>query len=305
MDTRAQRILVGLGGWEHDILDQCFYPRPGMNQTDKLRFYARHFRAVEVRPTFWDDTLGPAEGRRWAEAVSSHPRFLFHVKLHSSFTHRGDVRPTLVRSVRGLLSELVRQHRLGGLLMQFPYAFTNTSTHRMHLARLAQAFRGFPLYAELRHDSWNSPILNGFLQEMSVHLVHPDMPRIRQYMPFITGTTGDCAYLRLHGRNDRGWLFNGWGARYDYLYNGKELREVRRRVQALPERCRQIVITWNNTASGKALANAFEISSMLLEGKRLEVPPATLAAFPHLREIAPPTRHEGTLFHDDVFKQAM
>jgi uncharacterized protein YecE (DUF72 family) len=305
MATNGDRLKVGIGGWEHEVLDMCFYPRPGLTQTEKLRFYAEYFSTVEVRPTFWDETLGRVDARSWAEAVTGTPGFEFHVKLHASFTHRGEVRPHLVRSTRALLAELTHQGRLGSLLVQFPYAFTNTSGHRMHLLRIAEAFRGFPLEVEVRHDSWNTDGLTSFLQDAGVHLVHADMPRIRQYMPFLTGLTGNRAYVRLHGRNDKGWMFNGWDARYDYLYNGRELREIRRRVEALPDRCTNATLIWNNSTSGKSVANAFEFASLLQGGKQIHIPAATVAAFPQLHHLALAADRQASLFSEDALKQAI
>src|SRR5512142_1935440 len=212
MANSATQYLIGLGGWEHEVFDTCLYPHSGMSSQEKLAFYARFFGAVEVRATFWDETLTEQDASEWLAAVASTNTFLFTVKLHNMFSHKKQFKAEAARNIRGILQLLAQHNRLGALLMQFPYSFTNTSTNRFHLARLAEVFRGFPLHAELRHDSWLQSSASSFLAENGIAPVSTDLPRIRQFMPFGTAVNGDTAYLRLHGRNDKGWLLNGMDA---------------------------------------------------------------------------------------------
>ena len=158
-------VRIGLGGWEHEIFDQCLYPRAGMASGEKLSYYAGYFQTVEVRQTFWDGELTARDAREWADAVQERPGFVFSVKLHSSCTHGRSIRPEATRNVRGILQELARRNRLGSLLIQFPYAFTNTSSNRFHVVKLAELFAGFPAHCEFRHESWNQPGLMAFLEE--------------------------------------------------------------------------------------------------------------------------------------------
>jgi uncharacterized protein YecE (DUF72 family) len=277
---------VGLGGWEHEVFDSCFYPREGASSPEKLSYFARHFQAAEIRSTFWDDSLTAADVQEWIGALHHAPGFLFNVKLHSTFTHGKTLRPDLTRRVRQILQELSRHNRLGSLLVQFPYSFTNTGSNRHHVVRLAEVFSGFPVHAEFRHQSWNQQGLVAFLRDNSLGVVGADMPRIMQYMPFITAVCGETAYLRLHGRNEKGWMLNGYDARYDYQYNGREIREISRRLHGLEQRCRSVMVICNNTTGGKSLPVAFQLLSALRDGKPVAVPPRTLKAFPFLSSIA-------------------
>jgi uncharacterized protein YecE (DUF72 family) len=206
--------------------------------------------------------------------------------------------------VRGILAELARHNRLGALLLQFPYAFTNTSGNRFHFVKLAEVFSGFPLHAELRHESWHTPQLLDFLTESGVAPVSADFPRLKQYMPFFSGVVGDTAYLRLHGRNEKGWLSDGLDTRYDYLYNTREIQELRRRVEMLLPRCKKVIVTFNNTTGGKALANALQLRAALNEGKSVLVAPHLLKAFPHLQQIAGNNGGDAPLF-DGSYREAM
>jgi uncharacterized protein YecE (DUF72 family) len=51
---KGRGLVIGVGGWEHEVFDECFYLRPRLESMEKLRQYAQFFDAVEVRPTFWD-----------------------------------------------------------------------------------------------------------------------------------------------------------------------------------------------------------------------------------------------------------
>ena len=305
MDQVKPVIRIGLGGWEHEVFDQCFYPRPGMSPAAKLSFYARFFQTVEVRPTFWDAELTAGDAREWAEAVQESPGFTFSVKLHASCTHGRSLRPEVTRNIRGILQELARRNRLGSLLIQFPYAFTNTSSNRFHLVRLAEVFAGFPAHVEFRHESWHHAGLIAFLKENSLGVVAADIPKIRRYMPFLTGTAGGAAYIRLHGRNEKGWLLNAYDARYDYLYNAKETHEIEKRLSALTPRCTSATVIANNTTGGKSLPIAFQLLSSVRGGKPVPVPAATVGAFPYLRSVALPDQEESLLSGTGPLRRAM
>ncbi len=305
MEQSEIQFSIGLGGWEHDVLDDCFYPRAGMSSAEKLAFYAGYFSAVEVRPTFWDDALAAPDAREWCEAVTGKKGFKFSVKLHKSFTHERTVRAPLVRTTKALLGEIARHNRLGAVLLQFPYAFTNTGTHRQHLTKLSELFQEFPLYVELRHASWNTSGLLPFLAENAMRPVHADMPKVNQYMPFLTGLVGDTAYLRLHGRNEKGWLLNGYDTRYDYLYNARELAELRRRTEALKGRCREGMVICNNTTGGKAVATAFQLRAMFHQGASQALPPMAYRAFPVLQELGQRSESAATLFDQPDLRTAV
>ena len=300
----ATRYYIGVGGWEHDILDGCFYPDDTATSARKLAWYARWFNTVEVRPTFWDDTLNEDDAREWLRAVDHRKEFAFMVKLHASFTHSLTMGGLALRNTGALLDTLREQGRLGGVLAQFPYSFTNTGAHRQYLEKLAIRFNGFPLHVELRHASWDHPGLYALLNELRVSPVNSDLPRIRQLMPYLPRTTGDQAYLRLHGRNEKAWMQNTYDGRYDYLYNGREMQEVRRRIFALPQGCTRAFILWNNTTGGKAVANALQCVAMVRGSGAIPIPSASLRAFPVLRDIARTQPPDAQLFSDQ-YREAM
>ena len=303
MDGTTGRMRIGIGGWEHDILDRSLYPRPGMESLEKLSHYAQFFNAVEVRATFWDESLGAADARAWAGAVG--PDFQFVLKLNRRFTHEREMKTELARSTRAMLAELARRDRLGGLLLQFPYSFTNTGAARYHLGRLAEAFGGFPLLVEFRHDSWNQGSTAALLAEHGVSPAIVDMPHVRQLAPLGRVRPEGTAYLRLHGRNDKGWLLHGMDLRYDYLYNARELAELKRRIDHLLARTTSLSVMFNNTSGAKALANALQLQARFSPSHRVALPPRSLETFPFLRDIAAPESVAMPLFAQEQYREAV
>lgn len=305
MRKQAITYSIGIGGWEHDVLNECFYPAQQADSIEKLSYYSRVFDTVEVRATFWDDSLTEDDAKKWIQAVRENRRFTFNVKLHSSFTHKTIIKPHITRNVRGLLHTLLQADRLGALLIQFPYSFTNTNAHRFHLEKLAQVFAGYPINVEFRHNSWDQTSTWDLLSEHDLSIVGADLPHVRQFMPYTASAVNGRAYLRLHGRNEKGWLINGFDARYDYLYNEREVREIARRVAVLSGKSSHITVIFNNTTGGKAIANALHLMSLVRDGKHVLIPEPTLRAFPHLEKVAAVVDAEQTLLGDGGYRRAM
>jgi uncharacterized protein YecE (DUF72 family) len=305
MVRSAAKVRVGTGGWEHEILDRVLYGKSGLSSEAKLSLYAQTYDATVIRPTFWDEDLGAEDAASWVRAVRENTAFRFIVKLHHQCTHEQNPSASVRQRLRHMLQVLDGEGRLGTLLAQFPYSFTNTSSNRFAVVRLAEFFCGFPFHVEFRHASWYQPSLPGFLEEHRVQIVSADLPRIRQFMPFQSGIPGPHALLRLHGRNEKGWLQNGLDARYDYLYNTRELIELRRRIESVMPSTREITVIFNNTTSGHAVANSLQLLSALRGGKAVTVPRSCLAAFPQLRQIADSARLEEGLFDSREIRTAV
>jgi len=292
MKTRPQNWFVGTSGWEHEGFDATLYQMGEADAIEKLRYYSRFFDTTEVRSTFWDEDISESDAKEWISAVEQNSRFQFSFKLHSSLTHKKDLSTARARKIRGVAQEFFQANKLGGILAQFPYAFTNTSSHRQYLTKLAELFRGFPMHAEFRHDSWDQSTIVRLLEDCQLRSVSSDLPRISHFIPCLTRQVGDVVYVRLHGRNEKGWLTNEMDSRYTYMYNSRELREIIRRVQLLATKAQKVIIICNNTPEGKGLANALQISSYVQEGKQIPLPPATASAFPFLLE-------SGTVLNDE------
>jgi uncharacterized protein YecE (DUF72 family) len=305
MGPNSAKVRIGIGGWEHEILDTVLYGEPGLSSEEKLSRYARTFDATVTRATFWDGDLHGTDASTWARAVRHNSAFRFIVKLHHRCTHEQNAPASVRQNLRHLLQVLDGEGRLGAVLAQYPLSFTNTSTNRFSVIKLGEIFSGFPFHVEFRHASWHQPSLQAFFAEHQVRLASADFPRIRQFMPFQAPIPGPRMLLRLHGRNERGWLQNALDARYDYLYNAREIFELRRRVESMIPSTSEITAIFNNTTHGCAVANSLQLLSALYGGKAIAVPSPTLAAFPRLRQITDPSRLEEGLFDSHNFRTAI
>jgi uncharacterized protein YecE (DUF72 family) len=161
------------------------------------------------------------------------------------------------------------------------------------------------VHVELRHESWHDPGLASFLNDLRLGAVSADLPRMKHYLPCLTSIGGESAYLRLHGRNERGWLLNAYDARYDYLYNTRETRELRKRIESFASRCSRVIIIANNTTGGKSIPIAFQLLSHLRGNRPVPVPEASLRAFPQLRSIALSAGVEHPPLDSDLFRRAV
>ncbi len=305
MKTKSPNWFVGTSGWEHEGFDAALYQMGEADAIEKLCYYSRFFDATEIRSTFWDEDINEAEARQWVAAVEQNGRFQFTFKLHSSLTHRKDLNTTRARKIRKVAQEFFQSNKLGGILAQFPYAFTNTSSHRQYLTKLAELFRGFPVHVEFRHDSWDQSTIVRLLEDCQLRSVSSDLPRISHFIPSLTRQVGDIVYVRLHGRNEKGWLTNEMDSRYSYLYNVRELREIIRRIQLLARDVEKVIVICNNTPEGKGVANALQIISHVQEGKQIPLPPATTAVFPFLLECGSVLKDEWGFGVAEEFRKAI
>jgi uncharacterized protein YecE (DUF72 family) len=154
---------------------------------------------------------------------------------------------------------------------------------REWLDDLTMVFSDYPLVLEVRHDSWNTPEFLGWLAERGIGFVNLDQPLFSKSIRPSAHVTSAVGYVRVHGRNYSDWFRRNAGrdARYDYLYDAGELKPwVKRTKQAAEHGTSEIVdVVFNNHYKGKAVVNAVQFRK-LLEGRRVEAPPALLAAYP-------------------------
>jgi len=179
-----KNIYVGMGGWDLSPFDGRFYPSTKTRGFRKLAYYSHFFDLVEINSTFYNTAFTGIQIRRWLEDVSENPEFIFTVKLFRGFTHTFDATHADVLAVGRLLDALAFAGRFGGLLIQFPVSFLNSSDQRDYLTRLSDAFGAHRMFLEVRHKSWDRREMHEFFREHKFHLVNVDLPRIGQHITF-------------------------------------------------------------------------------------------------------------------------
>jgi uncharacterized protein YecE (DUF72 family) len=248
-----------------------------------LEDLSRYFDAVEINTSFYQP-LQPELTALWLKKVAANPKFQFTLKLARRFTHERLLAPAEIARFKEGLWPLLRAHKLGGVLIQFPWTFRYTVENREYLIALRRAFHEVPLVAEMRHASWLHEEALGTLIDYHIGFVNIDQAAYTKAMPPSSVLTSPIGYVRLHGRNPDDWrrAFNRAGqgvAAHDYLYSRKELLDWKPRIDQILEHAAATFVFANNDVGGKSVVNALQMSQVLGDDRRL-APPVLIEHFP-------------------------
>jgi uncharacterized protein YecE (DUF72 family) len=284
----AGKILVGPAGWSYADWEGIVYPRSKPRGFHPAAYLAQFFDTIEINTSFYNP-LRAEVARSWVDKVEFNPSFRFTAKLWKGFTHERSASLQDEKAVKKGLEPLVADHRLGGLLLQFPWSFKNTRENHEYLSGLFLQFMEYPLVVEVRHDSWNQPEIFDWLRAQGVGFCNIDQPVIGRSLAPSEQVTMPIGYVRLHGRNYEHWFTSNERAeeRYNYLYSLEELKPWAERVANIARTAEVVFVVTNNHYQGKAIANALQLIS-ILRGRRVPVPESLPAHYPQLTEIALP-----------------
>lgn len=272
-------VRVGISSWNSL---PGFYPAR-TRADDKLPWYARHFSIVEVNTSYYR----PVPVSTYEKWISLTPdAFLFDVKAFRDLTHGDTIPPDATfAAFRDSLEPLRVANRFGCALFQFPPSFGNTQVNQDFLRRVAEQMVPDQVAVEFRNGTWlddeNAPDTLALLSELGLAYAIADEPQLsRGTVQSLVATTSEhLAYLRLHGRNARGW--QGYGGRYDYDYSTDELVGFAETIEQLATSVKQIHVMFNNNEQGAGTRNALVLIGML-RGEAPEMddlPPVQAALF--------------------------
>jgi uncharacterized protein YecE (DUF72 family) len=287
------RIVIGTSSWADPGFVAEWYP-PGLPAAEQLPYYAERFDGVEVNTTYYA-VPSRSTVRRWAEITPDG--FTFDIKLHQAMSRhsaevdslpkalRGDVDTTprgRVRPSAALDRELARRYlratapladagKLSSFLLQLSPAFKPGSHALDELEELLDALAPQPVAIELRHRAWlhddRREDTLAWMEDHRAAFVAVDAPQGKPptMLPRLDAVTrGDLAYLRLHGRNARGWVKGRSVAeRFGYRYDGAELEEIAQRAEALAEQAGTVRVMANNNRGDDAPEAAARLRELL------------------------------------------
>jgi uncharacterized protein YecE (DUF72 family) len=260
----ACKLWVGTSGYSYaEWTEAGFYPS-GTQPGKMLPFYARNFSIIELNYTWYQMPKAQALERMCAQVP---PEFRFTAKLTRSLTHEVD--PDQWRSQAMLYREgilpLVQSGQLAAILVQFPPAFNRVAGHRRYLADLLDVLEGLPVAVEFRHHSWAKDRVFTGLENRRITLVTLDMPPLPGLFPPLDVVTNpDLLYVRLHGRNTRGWRSGNMQKQFDYYYSEAELQTwLEEYLEKMASRAKHGVIFFNNHVRAQAPANARSLIDLL------------------------------------------
>jgi uncharacterized protein YecE (DUF72 family) len=287
-------IKIGVAGWSYDDWNGIVYPN-GLPSGKRLEYLAHFFDLIEINSSFYGH-IRPAVGKRWCQTVAAaNPRFIFTAKLNRAFTHSPIAaeeptsaktirpEPTDERDAKAGLDSLADHNCLGAVLIQFPISFKRNDENQAYVEALVSKFRKYPLVLEVRHASWNTEEVLGWLAELGVGLCNIDQPLLGRAIRPGAQATSAIGYIRLHGRNYKRWFAErNVRDRYNFLYSPKELGPWKDRIEQVAEKTEKTFVVTNNHNLGKAAVNALELTSML-ENRMVEAPPSLVQQYPELK----------------------
>ncbi|MBT3374409.1 MAG: DUF72 domain-containing protein [Lentisphaerae bacterium] len=302
MHVNTEQLKIGIAGWSYTDWHDTVYRLPPAQQQvdlfgdpirepaqyarDELVFIKDFVDMIEINSSFYR-IPSPKATASWVRRVSDKPHFFFTAKLNNAFTHDQRRDPTLAKAFVSAMRPLAEAGRLRGLLAQFRYDFSDTPAAREVLSWIRSQFSPLaPLIVEVRHVSWQTAEALGFLQDLPATVAHLDYPTARDSFTPRLCTSGQTAYLRLHGRNRKAWFSRKATVEetYNYDYSTEEVKGLAERSEEILGKVKELTIVANNHYQGKAVSAALRIKSELTKEK-LAIPPALVDTYPHLIRI--------------------
>ena len=284
-------IRVGVAGFDYKDWYGTVYPASKPKGFDPIRYLARFIDVIEINTSFY----GPPSAttaERWVDRVADIPDFNFTAKLWQRFTHERKTPWTRAEAdqVRAGFDPIMDAGRLDAVLLQFPWSFKNTEASREWIGDVIQEFAGYPLVAEVRHETWNDPDFYQWLLENGVGFVNIDQPLFSKSIKPSERSTSHHGYVRVHGRNYQDWFRKDAGrdARYNYLYKPADLTKWVARTEAVAEHpeTSEVSVIFNNHYRGQAVTNALQFKSIGL-GEKVPAPSILMESYPsQLRKFA-------------------
>ncbi|MEJ2237931.1 MAG: DUF72 domain-containing protein [Gemmatimonadales bacterium] len=195
---------VGTSGYSYKEWKGTFYPEK-IAATDMLRFYAQHFKTVEINNTFYrmpnEKTLV-----QWSDQVSDH--FAFAIKASRRITHLKRLQGVEDEMSYLLRTVVVLGPKLGPLLFQLPPNLKKDSGRLRAFLELVP--NGCRAALEFRNESWFDDEVYELLSSSNVALVISDT---EEGMARELDATADFAYLRLRREDYGDSDLREWGKR--------------------------------------------------------------------------------------------
>ncbi len=254
-----REIIIGTSGFTFDDWKGVFYPEK-IAQRHWLPYYAQFFSAVEINSSYY---AVPRPGALARMAQITPPDFRFSVKVPGEITHKRDNSLAPFEQFSERLAELTETDRAEALLAQFPFGFRRSEAAEEYLAFARENLPNIPLFVEFRHSSWDNPESVELIRGLDIGWVSPDEPAMPQLMSRKVISSGEAAYIRLHGRDASKWWSDGGKLRYDYNYNKTELGEIISRIHGLPDAVTRVFVFFNNCHGGSAVRNALAMKELL------------------------------------------
>jgi uncharacterized protein YecE (DUF72 family) len=237
------RIYIGTAGWS--------IPRAVASQFEgdgtHLQRYARILAAAEINSSFHRPHAASTYAK-WAAATPAS--FRFAVKLPRVITHDQRLRRARKSLERFLEETAGLGRRRGPLLVQLPPSLSFEPRVAARFFELLRQQYAGAVVCEPRHPDWFSAPAEALLVRFGVARVAADPPSVSGTER--PGGWRGLTYFRLHGSPRKYW------SAYTTEHIAVLAADIRGALRSGDVWC-----IFDNTASGAALANAFDLHSLL------------------------------------------
>jgi uncharacterized protein YecE (DUF72 family) len=286
-------IRVGTASWtDKTLLASGWYPADVTSAAERLDFYAKHFRVVEVDSTYYTPP-NERNSELWVDRTPAG--FTFNIKAFSLLTQHPTKPTALYKDLRPegvsknlylkdleqstvdevwdrFLSALEPLHaggKLGALLFQFPQWFPIGKRNKQYILDCKARCEPYRVCIEFRNKTWLSPENEAetldFLTSYGLPYVCVDMPQGHtSSIPPVVAATSDLAVVRFHGHSDK-WTSRDIYERFGYRYSTEELAAWAPKVVDLAARAKETHVLMNNCYSDYAQTNAQQLIDLLAE----------------------------------------
>jgi uncharacterized protein YecE (DUF72 family) len=214
-----------------------------------LERYSRRFDCAEINSSF-HRPHAPTTYAKWC--ASTPPAFRFAVKIPRAITH--DLK--LQRAREPFIAFLAQTDGLaekrGPLLLQLPPSLTFDGPVVTRFLNMVRRVYAGAIVCEPRHATWFSPLVDALLARYQISRVAADPPPVPEST--IPAGWSRMAYFRLHGSPRPYW------SRYD------ENAIVTLAATLDRTTAEQVWCVFDNTASGAAIENAWELRERVIAG---------------------------------------
>jgi uncharacterized protein YecE (DUF72 family) len=241
--ARVARIRIGTTGWSIPRAAASGFDSAGTH----LERYSRQLDCAEINSSFHRPHASTTYAK-WRD--STPPDFRFAVKIPRTITHEQKLQGTREPFITFLAQTDGLAEKRGPLLLQLPPSLAfDGAVVKAFLDEVRSVYDG-PIVCEPRHPTWFAPLVASLLERYRISRVAADPPPV----PDATSPGGwaRVAYFRLHGSPRVYW------SRYDAA-GIAALAGTLGRISTEA----QVWCVFDNTASGAALENAWELRERL------------------------------------------
>ena len=242
--AKVADIRVGTAGWSIPRATASRFNSAGTH----LERYSRRLDCAEINSSFHRPHAATTYAK-WRD--STPPGFRFAVKIPRAITHELKLQDAREPFITFLAQTDGLADKRGPLLLQLPPSLSfDGPVVTAFLDMVREVYDG-PIVCEPRHATWFSPLVASLLERYRISRVAADPPPV----PDATHPAGwaRVAYFRLHGSPRTYW------SRYDEDAIAALAATIGRLSTA-----EQVWCVFDNTASGAAIENAWELRERLI-----------------------------------------